>query len=66
MSILRKAKREYFNKMNRNNITDNKKFWKTVKPYLSNKVRTTDKIKLVENEEIITNDQEVAMNFLLP
>ena len=43
-----------------NNITDNKKFWKTVKPYLSNKVRTTDKIKLVENGEIITNDQEVA------
>ena len=46
--------------MNKNNITDNKKFWKTVKPYLSNKVRTTDKIKLVENGEIITNDQEVA------
>ena len=60
VSILRKAKREYFNKMNKNNITDNKKFWKTVKPYLSNKVRTTDKIKLVENGEIITNDQEVA------
>ena len=47
-------------RMNKNNITDNKKFWKTVKPYLSNKMRTTDKIKLVENGEIITNDQEVA------
>ena len=37
----------------------NKKFWKTVKPMLSNKFVSSEKITLVDNEKIITNDKEV-------
>ena len=35
VSLLRKVKREYFANLNEKNITDNRKFWQTVKPSLS-------------------------------
>ena len=37
VSLLRKVKREYFANLNEKNITDNRKFWQTVKPFLSEK-----------------------------
>ena len=43
-----------------NSVTDNKKFWKTVKPLFTDKVQTSSSITLVENEKIITNDSEIA------
>ena len=46
--------------MNISDITDNKKFWKTVKPVLSDKGRSSSKITLIEDEKIISNDEEVA------
>ena len=46
--------------MNISDITDNKKFWKTVKPVLSDKGLSNSKITLIENDTIISNDKEVA------
>ena len=46
-----------------NCVTDNKKFWKTVKPLFTDKVQTSSSITLVENEKIITNDSEIAEIF---
>ena len=46
-----------------NNYTDNKKFWKTVKPLFSNCGGGSQKITLIEDGEIISNDQEVAETF---
>ena len=46
-----------------NSVTDNKKFWKTVKPLFTDKVQTSSSITLVENEKIITNDSEIAEIF---
>ena len=37
VSLLRKSERDYFANLNKKNITDNKRFWKTVKPFLSKK-----------------------------
>ena len=37
VSQLRKSNREYYISLDVKNITDNKTFWKTVKPFLSNK-----------------------------
>ena len=45
------------------NVTDNKEFWKTVKPFLSNKVTTFPKISLVEKGEIISDESKVANSF---
>ena len=41
-------------------ITDNKKFWKTVGPLFSDKHFSSKKIILVEGEEIISNDSDIA------
>ena len=38
---------------------DNRKFWKTVKPVLSNKFVNSEKIT-ADNEKTITNDKEVT------
>lgn len=40
--------------------TGNKNFWKTVKPLLTDKLRSSKKISLVEQEKVATNDKEYA------
>ena len=37
VKMTKKVKRDYFQKLNINSVNDNKTFWKTVKPYFSNK-----------------------------
>ena len=34
VNLLRNTKNNYFQKLNIKDLTDNKKFWKTVKPFL--------------------------------
>ena len=41
-------------------ITDNKKFWKTVKPFLFDKSINSGKIHLNENEELINSKSKIA------
>ena len=60
LSPLRKSKREYYSNLDVKNITDNKTFCKTVKPFLSHKVTSTQKITLVENNKMIKNDNDTA------
>ena len=43
-------------------ISDNKQFWRTVKPLLSDKLKSNEKITLVEDNKIIS-EEEMA-NFL--
>ena len=40
VKLLRKTKMEYFQNMDVNKVSDNKMFWKTVKPRFSNKCKT--------------------------
>ena len=49
--------------MDLKDITDNKKFWATVKPLFSNKIKSTEYILLEENGKIIRNDKELARIF---
>ena len=35
-------------------------FWKTVKPFLSDKVQKSDKITLIENGDIVSDENEIA------
>ena len=58
--LYKREKRKYFNNLNLNNITDNKKFWNTVRPFLSNKGNLNKKITLIDGENIISEDKEVA------
>ena len=63
VSITRKAKRSYYEHLDLKDITDSKKFWATVKPLFSNKIKSTEYITLEENGKIITNDKELARIF---
>lgn len=46
--------------MNPKDITDNKQFWRTVKPLLSDKTESREKITLVEDKTIATQDKQNA------
>ena len=56
------CRRLYFKKRkNITDITDNRKFWKTVKPFFTDKSKSGGNITLVEEEDkIISSDIEVA------
>ena len=41
-------------------MSDNKLFWKTVKPFFSNKGSHRGNIKLVEDDKLLQDDSEVA------
>ena len=60
MYLLRKTKMNYYGNLNGKDIIDNKKFWKTVKPFLSDKSINSDKIHLNENGELINNKTKKA------
>ena len=62
-SLLKKTKKEYYGTLNPAVITDNKKFWKAVKPYFSDKVLTSDKIILLDKNEICEDENDVAHTF---
>ena len=47
---------EYFQNMDVNKVSDNKMFWKTVKPRFSNKCKTVNTIILTENNEKLIAD----------
>ena len=46
-------RKNYYKILDLKNVTDNKEFWKTVKPFLSDKVTTFPKIFLVKKGETI-------------
>ena len=51
VSLLRKTKKDYYANLNEKYVAVNKQFWRTVKPSLSDKVKSCEKITLVEGEE---------------
>ena len=63
VSLLRKEKREYFANLNEKTITDNRIFWHTVKPFLSDKVKSKEAIILVNKDNIESKELEVAKIF---
>ena len=63
VALLKKTKKTYYENLDEKNVTDNKKFWKTVKPYLSDKSVKCDKINLNENGELLKSESETAEVF---
>ena len=58
MKLLRKTTQDYFN--NIKSASDTKKFWKTIKPYLSNKGLNSSKIFLSEKGRPLKDPVTVA------
>ena len=60
VSLLRKTKKRYYGNLSEKSVVNNKLFWKTVKPLLSDKVAGKDEIHLIENNELVKTDLETA------
>ena len=60
VSLLRKTKREYYSNLYEKKICDNKTFWKIVKPMSSKKIKSNERITLIENDEIIKTGKGTA------
>ena len=58
--LSRKTKRKNYSSLDQKSISDNNKFWRTVKPFLSDKTSFNAKIALIEDGEIISSDSEIA------
>ena len=58
--LYKKERRKFYNNLDIKKFTDNKMFWKTVKPFLSDKGNSSKKINLVEGDTIVSEDSEVA------
>ena len=63
VSLLKKAKKDYFGNLKSSDICDNKKFWKSVKPLFNEQQVSTDKITLIENEAIVSEDSRISEIF---
>ena len=61
--LYKKERKKYCKRLDLNNAIDKKKFWKTVKLFLSDKVTTFPQIRFVENDEIISDESKVADSF---
>ena len=60
--LYKKERKEFLDKLDIKLVTDNKKFWTTIKPFLS-KGSKSSKITLFQGDEIISADKYVAQKF---
>ena len=58
--LYKKERKRYYTNLDVRNVTDNKKFWRTMKPFFSDKALGKNTITLVEGNDIISEDVEVA------
>ena len=76
VNLIRSEKKNFFSNVNTSDIIDNKTFWKTVKPFFTDKIKTKSKITLIKKNiasqegqeeivsgKIITENQAVAEVF---
>ena len=60
VKLVRSDKKAYYSNLSIKDVNDNKDFWKIVKPLFSGKVNTNENITLVENDNIISSEIEIA------
>ena len=56
--MYKKESRKCHEEPNLNKVTDNKEFWKTIKPFLSDQIKTFPKTTLTRDEDIISDSKE--------
>ena len=63
VSLLRKEKKDFYGNLDISKVTNNRVFWKIVRPKISDKVKIRSKITLVEGDKILLQDAEIARTF---
>ena len=60
VSLLRKSKTNFYASLDAKKVSDNKLFWKVIKPSLLRKSCVKEQIHLVEKGDILKTDLETA------
>ena len=55
--LMHENKKQYYGSLNVNHITDNKNFWRVVKPNFSNKIIGTNRVILRNGGKVISNTE---------
>ena len=63
VSLLRNEKKSFYSNLDARVVIDIRTFWKTVKPLQSEKVKKHSKIKFVEDDKIISHDDDIGKTF---
>ena len=61
VTLLRKAKRDYYENLELGKVSDSKKFWNTVKSVFGNEVTARNNITLIENKKVVTFEIELKI-----
>ena len=64
ISLLRKTKTNYYASSNEKVLSDNKQFWRTAKPLLSDKIKSSKKITLIEERETLDTEGNIDDEFV--
>ena len=59
----KKEWKKYYSSLKLNKATENEAFWKTIKPFLSDKETNINKITLAENDKVISDDKQLYKTF---
>ena len=62
-NLLKKSKTFHFNNLNVKDLTENRRFWKTVKPFFTDKTKNSNKIILTENYQTVREDEKICKIF---
>ena len=60
---MRQNKKQYYGSLNVNHTTDNKNFWRVVKPNFSNKILGTNRVIFRDGGKITSDIEKVADTF---
>ena len=63
VSLMRQSKKQYYGSLNVNHLTENKNFWRVVKPNFANKIFGTNRVILRDGGKIISDTEKVADTF---
>ena len=58
--LYKKERKKFYNNLDPKCITDNKRFWNTMKPFFSDKGLNRRNITLIDGDDIISKDSDVA------
>ena len=58
--ILRNTKKDYFQKLNIKDLTDDKESWKTIKPFFSHKGLNSNKLMLRKKDVVFADEKTLA------
>ena len=54
-------KKDYYSTLHVKKVTDNKIFWKTLKPFQSDKILSTERVTLIDNGEVVLTGQDTCL-----